>query len=795
MFSPLRPIAHCQSPTAPFPFSPTDENRKVHSVAMQSLSNASVEKKKEFFDFLLPKFPPRQRNLTKEKIKEFLQMHGLTKSFVEFFEEGTKEILQKLPPVSKIFFFKNFFFHTKREGMPSISELTDLTTRLQPHVLGRDSRHVNKILFTFLEKTRESWPYLDASLRCVTPGMHGIRHSGVLYHLIELLPALAKEQWAEFALFLKTYYEDAPLKPFELLYFFKTFSKEQRDLLLFGSNQAIRKALFANTYAQGDHSGLAILLTYTPQEIASFYALIKKLPEMIYNHIFLIPVVFDLKGGRKLPYFIQEFTRSLFNVRLNLENFLFTIDYGNFLHILQLPTVCNTILIPFLDNSFGKETALINFLYDNFVFFANPITKRIVYYDLVYLLDLNDHTLTAKTATEESFLWDLTESMRSYMESLPDSPSAVLESMPSFSYLEDHGFLIDVASGSLLLKKCEKIPFPELLLEVLIDSHLLYLDNFTVYFLDSEPKNIDGILTYAIPPTVDDGGPKREFFYLLLKSLLNSSSETRLEKDEEGFLTLKEDYSSGELQLLINFGILLSRLQKMQIPTGSLLPPKSFELLQFFRKNSRLSKELFFKEIDKILNGSRLLNQQGWSEEDLLQIQTTLALDSPDEVPSSVMEILGNSHEGRSRALWEMFQAFTSEQHFVFQTLAPYELQEYFEGEGIRSALIDQFVTFTTNHPFDVGESFIIKTKNWFEKATKGQIQALTKAITGGTSLLKGQKITFHFCPKDENSTIHPFVESFAHTCDRKLDIFMDDLDRLETLLDEISMDRGFNAL
>ena len=794
MFTPLAPLSNSQSCILSCPPALSEENRKIVSIAKQNLSHPK-EDKKDFLDFLVPKFPPRNRSHTKEAIKEFFQEQGLSKSFVEFFQEGTKEILQRLPPACKIFFFKNLVFHTKREGMLSLIELHELCNRLKFHLLGRDSQHVNKMLFSFLEKTRDSWPYLDASLRHVSPGTSGIRHYAIVYHLVEFLPSLPKEQWTEFALFLKNFYEDVPLRPLELLFFFKTFSKEQRDLLLFGTNQAIRKALFSHTYNEGDHAGLATLLTYTPQEIVSFYDLVKKLPDTIYNHIFLIPIVFDLKGARKHPCFIQDLTQTLFNIRLNLENFLFTIDYGNFLHTFQLPSVRNTIFIPFLDHSFGKETALINFLYDNFLFFHNPISKRIVYYDLIYLLDQIDHTVTAKTEMERTFLSERFETICSFAESLPDSPQAVLESTPSFAYLEDYGFLIDVYSGSLLVKRNEKIPYPEILLEALIDSHLLYLDNFDVYFLDSEPQNIEGVLTYAIPPTVDDGGPKREFFFLLLKSLLDSSSPTRLERDDEGFLTLKEDFSSIEIKLLLNFGVLLSRLQKMQIPTGSLLPPKSFELLQFFKKNSRLSKEHFFKEIDKILYGSRLLNKQEWSEEDLLQIQHLLDLESLEEIPSSVMEILGKSHQGRSRALWEMFQAFTSEQHFIFQTLSPQELQEYFEGEGIRSAILDQFVTFTTNHPIDVGESFITKTKNWFEKASKRQIQSLTKAITGGTTLSKGQKITFHFCPKSENTDIHPYVESFTHTCNRKLDIFMDDLDRLETFLEEISLDRGFNAI
>jgi hypothetical protein len=792
MSYPLRQIPSSPNSLASTTQEPPLKSPKVQAVARKALSFSPPGKSGDFLEFLVCKYPVSQKFSEIGMLTNFLQKQGLDKTFVDFFKEGTQDVLPSLLSHSRIFFFKNFVFFTKREGAISLFELQEFCQIIKPHIHFRDFRKINKILFFFLEKKRECWPYLDESLHLLRS------HSkcfNLLVNMCELLPMLPLEQWVEFADFYKNYAEEVPLKSFAIFNFFKTFSKEQRNLLLHGSNTALRKYIFRNEYDLEDSAGIEILLTYTPQEIEHFYTLMSRLREPVFPNIFLIPNVFDLKGLRKQHFFIKDFEHALLSMQLNLENLFFTLEFGAQLHTIQLPLIRNTINLLFLDRCFGKETALINFLYENFLFFLNPVIQRIIHGDLMYLLDIIDQSLTLKTAAESDFVRQRIQAIQQTIESLPSRPQDIICNTPAFDYFERFGFLLDVHSGSIIVKREEMLLYPDYMLEMLIESQLIYFNDLNIYFIEGAPKIQNGVFAYSIPPTIDDGGPRREFFFLLLKSLFASKNPWSLKKDDEGYLILEEDHTPQSATHLRNFGLLLSRLQILQIPTGHLLPLKSFELLQFFKKNQKMPKDPFFKNIDQILNGTRLLNQKNWSEDDLEQIQQFLALDSIDEVPSQVLQVLYNSHEKRARALWEIFQSFTNEQRFEFQSASRETLQHFFEGEGIRGEILDQFLIFTSSHSSEISEEFKKRAKIWFEKGKKWQIESLTQVITGAPNLFSGQKITFNFCKKEENSSINPLVESFIHTCNSSIDIFMDDPDRLDTLLDEISTEQGFNAI
>lgn len=774
--------------SAPYP----KEDSRVQNLALQNIFTGKSEKKRHYLDFLLSKHSPSQKFSDLRMLTNFMQEQGLDQKFVAFFEECTEDLLQVLPKYSRIFFFKNFVYFCRREGAISPSELKEFCQRVQTHLKTRHPRKINRMLFCFLEKKKECWPHLDEALHIARSQTKNFE---VVMSMCDLFLMLPIEQWAEFAHFYIKHAEEIPVKSYGILNFFKIFNKNQRDLLLTGTTPALRYFIFKNAYDAEERAGIEILLSYSSEEIERFYLLMQRLSEHVYPSIFLFPTVFALKGLRKSLFFIDELEGGLLSICLDLENLLFTLEYGIHLHTLELPQAPNSLYLPFLDFSFGKETALINFLYENFLFFLNPVVKRIIHGDVLYLLDTIGNTLTAKTGAECQFVSHQITTIRQFVESLPTRPSPLLENTPFSNYLERTGFFIDLHSASIVVKKCDSFDNPEFLLRMLIETQLIFFNDFAVYFVEKEPQNIRGVMTYPIPSTIDDGGPKREFFYLLLKSLFASKNTPRIKKDAEGYLILSKDHTCREAIVLRDFGLLLSRLQKMEIPTGYLLPPKSFALLQFFKKNPKMPKEPFFKNVDKILNGSRLLNQQSWSLEDLEQIQKLLDLDSSQEVSEKVMDILYTSYEDQARALWEIFHSFSKEQSFAFQSDSSETVRLFFEGQGIQSEMIDQFVNFRSSHSPEITDAFKKNAQNWFLNAQQGQIDALTRLITGASNLSLGQKITLNFCKKEENMGINPMIQSFVHSCNRSIDIFMDEPEELANLFEEICKDQGFNAV
>jgi hypothetical protein len=725
-------------------------------------------------------------------INQFVQCYGLDDLSIDLFYHGTKDLLLKLPVASKVYLFKNAQLYQEKHGPLEPKDLSKLCSLLNPYLIGLDAKKINRIIFHFLEHPNEHWECLDSALKIIDAC--GKNH-GSLFKFLQLCTLFPQRSWVDFARFAKDYIHNPAHTGDELLTFYKNFDSEERKLLLYGTDARIRKHLFRSFEVESQRVGVEILLTCDQQEIGHFYNSTRWLSDTEMQELFSIPLLFDIKSGAGSCKSSSRSKNSFFPPNLCIENLKFALKKVPLFRFMQVPVVRWDLRPALLEVHHAQEIALVQFLFENFAYHENPMVKKILSEDLSYLLKSTRNMLHFKTESEEAEMGQMVSIMLEYRSNHSNGPNPLCQGSPDYTFFEENGFFIDLENGNLLISNKENIPHPEALLQSLCDSHLLFFDDFRVYFIQPVPEEVDGKLRYPIPPTVDRGGPKREFFYLLVRSLLSSQNPQKIQIDDEGFVVLDDKMQENAPLLCRQFGLLISRMECHQIPLGKLLNENTFRLLKFLKKNRAMPQRELLRSFDRIIHGNRPLNKKSWTVEEQQELCHLLAAGTEEEIAETVEAFLVRSHSGRLSALREILQSFTNNQQFLLRQSSVLELKSRFEGEGVRADFVDLFIDFASSHPEWRAHLFIKKTKEWFEKSSDEECQTLVKAITGHNTLALGQKIQFRFLRQEENREVHQEIDSLISTCAQSIDIFLDDPNHLPDFLDQLSCSKNpFNA-
>jgi len=730
---------------------------------------------------------------TPTDINEFIQIHRMEDASIDLFYHGTKDLLLELPAASRVYLFKNSQLYREKHEPLEPEHLSKLCSLLNPYLIGRDAKEINRIIFHFLEHPSKDWQCLDCALKIIKADCFS-RTSPLKF--LRLSTLLHQRSWVDFAEFAKNFMNIPDYTGDELLCFYKNFDSEERKLLLYGTDARIRKHLFRSSEIESQREGVEILLTCDQQEIGRFYNSTRWLFDTGMQELFSIPLLFNIKTVASSCKSLSHSQNSIFPPDLCVDNLRFTLKKVPLLRFMQVPVVKQDLRPTLLRVHHAQEIALVQFLFENFTLQQNTILKKILSEDLSNLLKSTENILHSKTESEKAKLDQMVNPMLEYRSNHSNGPKPLCQGSPEYTFLEENGFLIDHENGNLLILDKENISHPEALLQSLCENHLLFFDDFSVYFIQPIPEEAGGNLTYPIPPTVDLGGPKREFFYLLVRSLLSSQNPQRIQIDDEGFVVLDEKMQHSAPLLCRQFGLLISRMECHQIPLGKLLNDNTFRLLKFLKKNRTMPQGELLRSFDRIIHGNRPLNKKSWTPEEQQELCNLFAADTKEEVTEAVESFLVRSHSGRVSALKEIIQSFSLNQQFLLRQSSVLELKSRFEGQGIRADFVDLFIDFSSSHPEWRAHLFIKKTKEWFEKSSSEECQTLVKAITGNNTLALGQKIHFRFFTQQENREVHQEIDSLISTCAQSIDIFLDDPNHLPNFLNQLSCSKNpFNAL
>lgn len=769
-------------------------------------------------DFLIP---CSSRSYLKDSLidlESMMDQIALPTSFLSDFQTAYQSVFAKVPPgIGRINLFQNFLMNFEESSPYNLAAMTELAGYVESFSRNYTPRNQYHIQNFFLEYAQDCWEELHQCLKIFhdhcTDMDAFLRYSSCIDNVY-------RSRWLEFTYFYIAFHrEDTnPIPLFMNL--FSMFNQGQIEKIVRWSNPLSRKILFQDDLKLAEQSGLELLACSSFDFLELFFHLVEELEKKdlrLHSRFLLFPHILGLKKSLDPYQTLKDFVVHLDQYISSIDQLIFFIDQGSNMQAFKL----DGYHFPLRPNAFNPlcctQFPLIQHIYDYFKLSTDFVVKKVLAESLSSLLNEEEDEIIFQSSLEAAVIYRIAQEVRQYFDLLPEFPGKIDETDPAFSLFLNHEAIFFASWNFIFVKDTNYFKNPIHILNMLINSHACRLEDLQFIFVPTTPAEVGGLKQLKLPPTADLGGPTRQFYTRLVESLFREGAEPKLSIDDQGFVFCDPKTKKGDSLNLAIFGKLLSILLENRIPTGPLFNPKVYQLMQKMNSSVADNSLSFYKEIDFIVYGDRLLNDLNPTPENIKKLQTFLAIDESDDLDRTVLEMLKSQHDPRIQAATMILSGLNLEDQFMFRAL-PFELiQETIEGVKISPETITRLCHF--KRPFEeISQESAqglsedeLKTKiedseaktgafqavfeDWIAKASIQQRQAFMVATTGSPSFHQEEAIVIHFQKGSNNSNVHKETNCVMHTCTKSLEIFLDNPSELSELLDQIAEEKQFNII
>ncbi len=735
--------------------------------------------------------------LNKEGLPLNLQEDSLDAQYIQIFEEASSPYLDKFSLENRIDLFKLLSDSKKKLSPLKTEDIRYLCQLLSPFGSWRKYRSFQKIFTLFLDYDPKEWRQMTGYL---TPLLESSSDCNWLFQFFQYLEEIHPHQWADFVPYYVQYSKECAQDP-GWIPFFNTFHSCEREKLLKGTTVEMRKIFFKEELIPFEEMGLEILSSLSDSTLKSYYAMMQTIDSRYLPFILYFPKILKLYKKDFTQESFDRFTYYLQSGIICFENLIFTLIEGADLEIFHLEDLQSSLCIQNLNEAWPEYYGLVEFYHKTFCLETDPVVKRILAEDLLRLLDTLDTEDLLHTAEEKMAQTALSKELNDYLRQVRFVRKNIPETHPAFIILQSTKGFIDPSGNTFFFKGgLSALEYPNYL-NLLAHSQLQFAQNFEVIFLPSEPENCEGKLEFKIPSTVDQGGPSRSLFSLIALEIVKNSEGCGIELDSEGYPLLREDASEEKKDLYRDFGRFLSMAKKMEIPLGKIFHFKTYFLMRIQKMSTEHESLAFYQQVDRILEGKRVLNKKRPKKADLEKLSELYSLDPNEEVPTFLHQELKNIYLNRLRAVKTLMEGMDLETHYSIRIESPYVIALQIEGKPLNSENFSSFIDLDIegfDDPFSLDdlESKKIKehVKEWFLNASGEKCANFVHALTGSPAVNPKEKLKISLRPKAKNE-IHPETSCFLHTCSNSVDIFADSKEEITSILEGICLEKGFNAV
>lgn len=818
-FATFDPSLHPSESSPAAELSPTEI--KTKRVGQGALGE-SPQKKERFtphpLEFLIPRSSRYHFKDTLNDLESMMNRIDLPPSFLSDFQTAYQSVFTKIPPgIGRINLFQNFIVNYEESSPYDLAAMTELAGYVDSLSHIYNPKNLYHIQNFFIEYAEQCWEELYQCLKIFHDHCTDL-HSFLKYS--SCIDDVFRTRWIEFTYFYIAFHkEDNHPIPIFMNFFFM-FDRVQIEKILRWSTPSSRKILFQDDLQPAEQHGLELLACSSLDFLELFFYLVDELEKKdlrLHSRFLLIPHILGIKKSPDPYQTLIDFVIYIERYTSSVDQLLFFLDKGSNLQAFKLDG-CHFPLQP---NLFGPlccpQFPLIVHLYNSFRISADFVTKKVLAESLSSLMDEEEDEIIFQSSLESDVILRIAQEIRQYFDLLPETPRKIDEKDPAFPLLLEYEAVFFASWNLILVKDTTYFKNPMHILNMLISSRAARLEDLQFLFVPPNPTEEDGLKQFKLPPTEDLGGPTRQFYTRLIESLFRDEAESKLSIDEQGFIFCDPKTKKGDSLNLTLFGRLLSILLENRIPTGPLFNPKVYRLIQKLKSSIECNSLSFYREIDFIVYGDRLLNDPNPSPEKLKEIQTLLCLDPSDDLDHTVLEMLRSQHDPRIEAANMILSGLNLENHFMFRAEPVEVIQEMIEGIKISPETITRLCHF--KRPFEeispeLAESLTedeLKTKkedseaktgafqavfeNWIANASVKQRQAFMVATTGSPSFHQEEAILIHFQKGSNNANVHKETNCVMHTCTKSLEIFLDNPKELSELLDQIAEEKQFNII
>ncbi|MFZ4673973.1 MAG: hypothetical protein ACOYL1_06500 [Chlamydiia bacterium] len=735
--------------------------------------------------------------LAEEGLSLDLQEDSLDTEYIQLFKEAALPYLSHFTLENRIDLFKMLGDSKKKLPPLKAEDIRNLCLLLSPFGGWGEYKSFQSILPLFMDYDPKQWRQFTEFL---TPLLESGCDCYWLFKFFESLEEIHPPQWSEFVTYFIRYGKECAQDP-GWIPFFNTFHSQEREKLLKGTTMEMRKIFFEEELVPFEQTGLEILSNLSDSHLKSYYTMMQTIGPKYLPFLLYLPKLLRLYKEDFTQRSFDQFAFYLQSGLICFENLAFTLFEGADLEIFHLEDLKSCLCIQNLSESWPEYYGLVEFYQKAFSLETNPVVKRILAEDLVRLLTSLDEQDFLDTAQEKMALTELLKELNDYLERVRFVRKNIPQTHPAFAICQGTKGFIDLSGNTFFFKGGLSATDYPCYLKLLAHSQIQYTQNFEVVFLKSAPEMIEGRLEFKIPSTVDHGGPSRSLFSLIASEIVKNSEGCGIELDSEGFPLLKDDASKEKTELYRDFGKFLAMAKKLEIPLGKVFHLKTYFMMRILKMSIEHTSLAFYQELDRILEGKRLINKKRPKETDLEKLKDLYLLDSIEEVPSVVHQELKNIYQNRLRAVRTLMEGMDFETLFNIRQESPYVIAYQIEGKPLTSENFSSFIDLEIegfDDPFALNDLDSKKIKehvqDWFLSSSGDKCAHFAHATTGSSAISLNEKLKLSIRPKAKND-IHPETSCFLHTCSSSVDIFADSLEEITSILEGICLEKGFNAV